>query len=169
MLTGAAQADKARQQMAAQLETAGFNETSERRHEIRVSHCSITTYVYEEWEDHGKVLWSSFLFNLKDLELPGPQQDGRRYIWIPEFSNGMGAALMPFGMAEGAVARHEIAMRRDPKPPHRPSPRQGADSYVYKDKTSFFILHQEMAAPDQAGLFISLLEQYRLEFCLPIS
>ena len=169
LLSTTAVADNRRAEMAAELEAAGFNETSTRRHEIHVQHCAITTYVFEDWEGHGKVLWSSFLFNLKDLELLSPQKDGRRYIWIENFRDGSPASMMLFDMREGTTARHEMAMRRNPKPPHRPSPRSGPDSYVYKDKTSFFILHEEHASPAKPDRFISLLEQYRFEFCLPIS
>ena len=132
-------------------------------------HCAITTYVYEEWKEHGKVLWSSFLFNLKDLELLPRQKDGRRFVWVEDYGSGKGASIIPFTITEGAVARHEMAMRRKPKLPHRPCPRLGPDSNVYKDKTSFFILHEEQDSPDKAARFISLLEQYRFEYCLPIS
>jgi hypothetical protein len=151
------------------LETAGFNETEKRRHEVQISHCTVTTFVYEAWEQFGKVLWSSFTFNLKDLELPAVQKDGRRYIWIPEFTGGKSASVMPINMADGAFARHEMSMRRTPKPPHSPSPRKGADRYVYKDKTNFFILHAGLLDTTKPDQFISLLEQYRFEYCFPVS
>ena len=163
----AAQTD--RQALAAQLEAAGFHETAERRHEIRLNHCTLTTYVYEDWEDHGKVLWSSFRLNLKDLQQQDPDHDGRRFTWIPDFVHGKGGAIMIFSMAKGAVARHEMAMRRNPNPPYTPSPREGEDSYIYKDSTSFFILHDMLESPQKPSQFIPLLEQYRLEYCFPLS
>lgn len=162
-------ADTHRQALAAQVEAAGFHETAERRHEVRLQHCSLTTYVYEDWQDHGKVLWSSFLLNLKDLQLQDPDRDGHRSAWIPDYGDGKGAAIMVFTMEKGSFARHEMAMRRTPKPPYTPSPREGADSYVYKDKTSFFILHEKLESPEKSNTFISLLEQYRLEYCFPLS
>lgn len=161
-------AETEQQKAATQLMAAGFNDYGNRRHEIHIDDCVMTTFVYEDWEDHGKVLWSSFLVNLKDLQLPDRQKDGNRFLWIPNFGE-KNAAMFPFSMAPGSIARHEMAMRRNPKPPYRPSDRSGPDSFVFKDKTSFFILHEGQETSERAALFISLLEQYRLEFCFPLS
>lgn len=154
--------------LAAQVEAAGFNDFEDRRHEIRIEHCTMTTFVYEDWDEHPKVLWSSFVLNLKDLILPDRQKDGLRVFWLPQFKGDRGAAMLPFKMVKGATARHEMAMRRNPKPPFEPSPREGVDGYVYKESKSFFILHAGLESPDQGELFINLLEQYRLEYCYPL-
>ncbi len=155
--------------LAAQISAAGQNDYDNRTHKISLSHCTLTTYVYEDWGEEQRVLWSSFQIDLRDLILPRRNKDGNSVVWAPKIQDGLGIAIMAFKTVKGTVARHEVAMRRNPLPPYRVSSRQGKDSYVFRDSASFVIIHAGLETPDHSNGFIELLKQYKIEYCFPLS
>ena len=153
------------EELAAQIETNGANAYGPRLHAVELQGCQLTTYVWEDWNEHKKVLWSSFRVDLTALSLPEVNKDGLRSFWVADFGNGKGASILTFSVEKPFAARHEMAMRRTPKPPYEPSPRKGVDSYIYKDKNNFFTLHEGLNSADKAEAFINGLDLYRSRFC----
>lgn len=128
----------------------------------------MTTFVYEDWDGHDKVLWSSFRFDMRFGRLMARQNDGRHYLWVPGTSKGLSLAVMSITMLPGTAARHEIAQRRKPDPPFEPSARKGLDTFVYKDSETFVIIQLGHGVPTKPDRFASLFERYRIEFCAPV-
>ena len=145
------------------LERAGFHAFEERRHEVQVDGCTMTTFVFEDWGAHEKVLWSSFRFDMRFATIDGPDDEA---IWSASSEDpSQNLVVVSFRMHAGSTARHEMAMRRNPPPPHRPSPRKGVDSYIYKDKTGFYILQMGHLTPEQPNRFVQRFNAYRRDFC----
>lgn len=169
LVAGPALAGDARNAMIAEIVAAGTHEHKDRFHTVEIDDCILTTYVYEDWGDHPKVLWSSFRVHLRALVFPDPNTDGDRFVWVPNSDEeGRAIAITTIEMRTPATARHEMAMRRNPDPPFTPSPRDGVDDYIYKEKSSFFILHQGLTSKDKPAHFISAIERYRLEYCIQL-
>ena len=167
--TLASASEDARKSLIAQIVDAATHEHKDRRHTVSIHDCFMTTFVFEDWNEHPKVLWSSFHIDLRALTFSDPNSDGDRFIWSPDYDeNGLGLAVIPMEMRQPATARHEMAMRRNPKPPFTLSPREGVDRYVYKPKTNFYIIQLGLPSKDKPAAFIAGIEQYRLEYCTPI-
>lgn len=162
-------AESSRQSAIAEIVTAGTHEHEDRFHTVEIDDCILTTYVYEDWGEHPKVLWSSFRVHIRALSFMDPNTEGDRFIWAPNMdADGNALALIPISVREPASARHEMAMRRNPKKPYTPSPREGLDDYVYIEKSDFFIIQLGLTSKDKPAQFISALERYRLEYCVQL-
>ena len=153
--------------LAAKSEALGAHETDHRRHAFVIDDCEVTTFVWEDWEDHGKVLWSSFAFNLAILTSPSAAHPVENfYVEFPDDQDH--TMLIFFKTRDGTSARHEMAARRDPKGKSKPSPRQDVDSFVYQEKDQFFFM-LENTEKGRARAFVEALYTYQREFCFPIS
>lgn len=162
-------ANASRQAAIAEIIAAATHEHKDRFHTVEIDDCILTTYVYEDWGEHPKVLWSSFRAHIRALSFIDPNADGDRFAWAPNMDeDGNGLAVIPISVRKPAMARHEMAMRRNPKGPYTPSPREGLDDFVYVEKSSFVIILQGLPTKDKPAQFVSALERYRLAYCVQL-
>ena len=154
--------------LAQELETLAAWEFGHRRHAFEVNGCQITTYVWEDWNEHKHVLWSSFLVDVNVTRLKTTNKKTNEKFGFVENGQFPTLSLLWFEVLPPNTARHEMAQRRNPKPPHRPSPRKGLDSYVYKDKKDFLILLRGHPDASRIKAFAETYERYRLEYCTPV-
>ncbi|MDC0658838.1 hypothetical protein N6L27_12575 [Leisingera sp. SS27] len=153
-----------REDLIAQIEAGGRNETSEERHEVEVDGCTLTTFRWKNVEDEGWVLWTSFTLPMASVDLGDFSKSGEvlRYSYL-EASPPL--TLIVLKAKSGTEFTHEKPFERTPKGEFERSPRGDGTTHYIERKNSGFILHEGQDVQAKAEMFTKGYLRYVREYC----
>ena len=150
------------------LENSGRHLFEDKRREVEVDGCQMTTFRWRDLPDHGWVLWTSFQFDMVDAQLNEDSRFlGKKYAYAklkagpPE----IGFAVYGFSMREGSQTRQERSALREPSRETKPSPRDDGTSHYYEWRDSMLISMTGPRVEAKAITFTSTYDAYIKDFC----
>ncbi|QDI77294.1 MULTISPECIES: hypothetical protein [Leisingera] len=154
-----------REDLIAQIEAGGRNETSEERHEVEVDGCTLTTYRWLKREEPGWVLWMSFTIPMCTVDLVEFPNAGQlvHYHYVEE--NEPPTAYVFLEGKDGAGFRMEKPFLRKPRGEYEPSPRGDGTSYYFAETAAGLIEHHGENVRAKAEMFTKGYIRYVREYC----
>ena len=153
------------QQVQAQrVEILGTHKGPKHRHLLKIEDCQMQKFLWKTEDGEHEVLWSVLELNLVDLAPPDGPDPSIAIVPFPTLET----ETVIFTMRPGTLTRSEETLRQNPKPPHTPSPRDGGDAYVYRDKDGFSFSFTSIKPGHMANLADALFD-YRQTYCVPAS
>lgn len=167
-VSGWAEAQTRQQHLIDRIVASGTNESQEERHTVIVQGCTMTTFRWKRHEDHGLVLWTSFLFDLASVRFTEDKSnEGRFFIPIPDGSGNTDkdSALIVFTAIPPAVVRHEKSNFRPSKQEKTVSPRNDGQTHYYEFKKQVIIIQQGPEVIAKADTFTRSILEYTRDYC----
>lgn len=143
------------------LEISGKHVFEDERREVQVDGCQMTTFRWRDVQDHGWVLWTSFLFDMVDAQLDEDSRfPGKKYAYakLEEGPPEIGFAAYGFSMREGTLTRQARSVLRTPSKETVPSPRGDGTSHYYEWRDSMLITMRGPGVEQKAITFTSTFD-----------
>ena len=150
------------------MERSGSHEYKDERRKVELDGCRMTTYRWRNLPEHGWVLWTSFQFQMDDARLDEDKRfPGKKYAYarLEEGPPEIGFAFYSLTLREGAFARQERSVLREPTAETQPSPRGDGTTHYYQQLDSILISLEGPGVEEKAITFTRSYDDYVNEYC----
>ncbi|KIC29102.1 hypothetical protein [Leisingera sp. ANG-M6] len=150
--------------LIAQIEAGGRNETSERRHRVEVEGCTLTTFFWKKIEGQDWVLWTSLTVPMESVDFVDFSGKGGMEYYF--FDDGVPpTAVVLLKAKEGTSFTHEKPFLRTPKGKFERSPRGDGTTHYIESTNGVMIMHDGEGVRAKAEMFTKGYVRYVREYC----
>ena len=157
--------------LIATLESAGFNQTANRRHTVDIQNCTMITHLWQHDAAQGWMLWSTFTVSMPAVTLPATRKivngQPRKFVHLsPSKAQGdPETAVITMTLQDPKAGLYERSNHRSRLRKSWPSPRNGGTTHRLSHIERFLIVHEGPGVGQKAETFVRAFETYVEHYC----